>query len=159
MAQSGSYAALIFVLESEPDCEPVCWLMQSNPALPVIAVLPEGSARLRKELQREGVLQVMEMGSLSEPALGRMIRERLASLPSEAQTVADAGVSITTDLHGIRSSLTAIQGLAELALAKARGFGSRRKSLEGIVQEITEVEGLLRRIERKVRPRRPALPQ
>ena len=159
MAQSGSYAALIFVLESEPDSEPIRWLMQSNPALPLIAVLPEGNARLRKELQREGVSQIIEVGNLSEPAMRRIIRERLAALPSKPPALPGTGAAITTDLHSIRSSLTAIQGLAELALAKVRGPGSRRKPLEAIVQEVTEVEGLLRRIERKVKPRGPSPPQ
>ena len=80
----------------------------------------------------------------------------LLLLPSKPQDLPDTDASITTDLHGIRSSLTAIQGLAELALAKVRASGSHRKSLQGIVQEVTEVEGLLRRIERKIRPRRPS---
>lgn len=159
MAQSGSYAALIFVLESEPDSEPVRWLIQSNPDLPLIAVLPEGNAKLRKELQREGVSQIIEVGNLSEPAIRRIIRERLAALPSKPPALPDVGAAITTDLHSIRSALTVIQGLAELALTKAQGPGSHQKSLEGIVKEVTEVEGLLRRIERKVKPRRPSPPQ
>jgi len=55
--------------------------------------------------------------------------------------------------------LTVIQGLAELALTKVRGPDSRRKPLEAIVQEVMEVEGLLRRIERKVKPHDASSPQ
>ena len=159
MARSGSHAALIFVVENEPDSEPVRWLLQSNPALPVIAVLPGGNARLRKELQREGVTQVIEAGNLPESALRRILRERLVALHSKPQDFLETASAITTDLHGIRSALTAIQGLAELALTKAAGPSSPRKPLEGIVQEVTEVEGLLRRIERKVKPPRPSPPK
>ncbi|MGH9785352.1 MAG: hypothetical protein ACRD88_14325 [Terriglobia bacterium] len=159
MARSGSYAAVIFVLENEPDSEPVRWLLQSAPALPLITVLPGGNTRLRKELQREGVSQVIEAGELSESALRRIIHERLAALPSKPPDVPETASAITTDLHGIRSSLTAIQGMAELALKKIRGPGSSRKPLESIVQEVTEVEGLLRRIERKVKPHRPSPPK
>ena len=159
MARSGSYAAAIFVLENEPDSEPVRWLLQSAPALPLIAVLPGGNARLRKELQREDVSQVIEAGGLSESALRRIIHERLAALPSKPQDLPETALAITTDLHGIRSALTAIQGLAELAMRKARGPSSPRKPLESIVQEVTEVEGLLRRIERKMTPPRPSPPK
>jgi hypothetical protein len=159
MARSGSYAALIFVIENEPDSEPVRWLLQDNPALPLFTVLPGGNARLRKELQREGVSQVIEAGNLSEAALRRILRERLAALPSKPQDIPEPGLTITTDLHGIRSALTAIQGLAELALRKVRGPNAPRKPLENIVKEVTEVEGLLRRIERKVKPPRPAPPK
>ena len=159
LAKSGSYAALVFVLESEPDSEPVRWLMESNPVLPLIAVLPEGNARLRKELQREGVSQVIEVGNRSESAIRRIIREQLAALPSKPQVLPDVGAAITTDLHSIRSALTVIQGLAELALTKVRGPDSRRKPLEAIVQEVMKVEGLLRRIERKVKPDDASSPQ
>jgi len=159
MALSGSYAALIFVVENEPDSEPIRWLLQSNPALPLIAVLPGGDARLRKELQREGVSQVIEAGNLSESVLRRILHERLAALPSKPQALPETALTITTDLHGIRSALTAIQGLAEFALSKVHGPSSPRKPLEGIVQEVTEVEGLLRRIERKVKPPRPSPPK
>jgi hypothetical protein len=155
MARSGSYAALIFVIENEPDSEPVRWLLQDNPALPLITVLPGGNARLRKELQREGVSQVIEAGNLSEAALRRILHERLAALPSKPQALPETALTITTDLHGIRSALTAIQGLAEFALSKVHGPSSPRKPLESIVKEVTEVEGLLRRIERKVKPLRP----
>lgn len=159
MAQSGSYGGVIFVVESEPDSEPVRWLLQSSPALPVLVVLPGGNARLRKELHREGVSQIIEAGNLSEAALRRILHERLAALPLKSQELSEPGLTITTDLHGIRSALTAIQGLAEFALTKVRGPGSPRKPLEGIVREVTEVEGLLRRIERKVKPHRPPPPQ
>jgi len=162
MAGSGSYAGVIFVLAAEPEFEPVRWVIESNPSLPFVAVLPSATVKLRKELEAEGVAEVISAGTLSPAELRRTLRERLAALASSQR--GDAGSAITTDLHSIRSALTAIQGQAELALTRLRGSASRREPLREIVREVTEVETLLRRIERKVRPRpplpaRPRLPK
>jgi signal transduction histidine kinase len=155
LAQSGSCAGAIFVLGSEQDLESIRWLIESNSSLPVIAVLTEGSAKFRKELQAEGVSEVIVTRGLSAAELRRLLQQRLAA----AALIPQAAAAITTDLHSIRSSLTAIQGQAELALAEARRSSPRRKPLEEIVREVTQVEGLLRRIERKVKPRGPLPPK
>ena len=155
LARSGSYAAVIFVLGNDQDVEPVHWVIESNPSLPLIAVLPGVSAKFRKELQAEGVAEVIAAAGLPAAELRRLVRQRLAALPSNPQTPREADAAITTDLHSIRSALTAIQGQAELTLAKVRGSSPRREPLQEIVREVMEVERLLRRIERKVKPRGP----
>ncbi len=156
LARSGSYAAVIFVLGSEQDVEPVRWVIESNPSLPLLAVLPGGNAKVRKDLRAEGVSEVISTGELPPAELRRLLRQRLTTLLSNSQASGD--VAITTDLHSIRSALTAIQGQAELVLAKLRGSPTRREPLQEIVREVTEVESLLRRIERKVKPRGPLPP-
>ena len=159
LARSGACTGVIFVLESEHDLEAIRWLIESNPALPLIAVLAGGSAKLRKELQAEGVSDVIAAEGFSAAELRRRVRQLLAAAARIPKTTRDADAAITTDLHSIRSALTVIQGQAELALAKARGPSPRREPLREIVREVTEVEGLLRRIERKVRSRSPLSPK
>lgn len=153
VARSRSHAALVMVLGGERDVEAVRWLMQSNPALLVVAVLPGGSPNLRKELRGEGVSQIIEVGDVLGQEQRQLLRERLKELLSKPRALLQSEVPITTDLHTIRSTLTAIQGHAELALQTARAPDPQRKPLEEIVRGVTEVEGLLRRVERKLRPR------
>jgi len=150
LAQSGSCAGAIFVLGSEHDLESIRWLIESNSSLQLIAVLTGGSAKFRKELQAEGVSEVIAAKGLSALELRRRLRQRLAA----AAFIPKTDAAITNDLHSIRSALTAIQGFAEQTLAKVRGPDSRKR-LQGIVKEVTEVEGRLRRIERKVKPPGP----
>ena len=159
MAQFGSYAAVLYVLGSERDLEPVRWLLQNKPAPRLVAVIPGGKPKLRKELQAEGVSQVIEVGNVSASAVRRRVREHVEAMLVKSPAPSDGEIQITTDLHSIRSVLTAIQGQAEIVLAKVRGPSPRRVPLEEIVREVTEVEGLLRRIERKVKPRGPLLPK
>ena len=159
MAQFGSYAAVLYVLGSERDLEPVRWLLQNSPTPRIVAVIPGGNPKLRKELRAEGVSQVIEVGKVSAAAGCRRVREHVEALLAKAAAIPESEIQITTDLHGIRSSLTAIQGLAEQALKGVRKTGSTGKPLQGIVKEVTEVEGLLRRIERKVKPPGPLLPK
>ena len=153
MARSRSHAALVMVLGGERDVEAVRWLMQSNPALLVVVVLPGGNPKLRKELRGEGVLQIIEVGDALPQEQRQLLRERLKELLSKPQPLLQSELPITTDLHTIRSTLTAIQGHAELALQTARSPSAHQKPLEEIVRGVTEVEGLLRRVERKLRPR------
>ena len=155
LARAGSCAGAIFVLGSEHDLESIRWLIESNSSLPLIAILTGGSEKFRKELQAEGVSEVIAAKGLSAPELRRRLQARLAAAASVPATDA----AITNDLHSIRSALTAIQGQAELALAEVRGSSPRRKPLEEIVREVAEVEGLLRRIERKIKPRSPLPPK
>jgi len=158
MARFGSYAAVLYVLGNERDLEPVRWLLQDNPALRLVAVIQGGNPKLRKELQAEGVSQVIEVGDVSAAAIRRRVHEQVeAFLGKPTETLTD-DIHITTDLHGIRSALTAIQAFAEQALTKVRGPDSKKR-LQGIVREVTEVEGRLRRIERKVNPRGPLPPK
>jgi signal transduction histidine kinase len=153
LAQSGSCAGAIFVLGRKHDLEPIRWLIEGNSSLPLIAVLSNGSAQLRRELQAEGVSEVFVARGLS----GLELRRRLLQQLRAAASAPMADAAITTDLHGIRSSLTAIQGQAELALTEARRSSSRRQPLQEIVREVGVVERLLRRIERKITASR-ALP-
>jgi len=141
------------VLGGERDVEAVRWLMQSNPALLVVAVIPGGSSKLRKELRGEGVSQIIEVGDAPAQEQRRLLRERVKELLSKPREFLQSEVPITTDLHTIRSALTAIQGHAELALEKVPATNPHRKPLQEIVQGVTDVEGLLRRVERKLRPR------
>ena len=159
MGQSKSHAGLLLVLGGERDLEPVRWLMQSNPALLVIAVLSSGSPKLRKELRGEGVSRIIEVGAVPAPELRRLLREHVKALLAKPRTVLQTEIPITTDLHTIRSTLTAIQGHAELALQTTRAPHPQRVPLEEIVRGVTEVEGLLRRVERKLRPRWSAPPK
>ena len=63
------------------------------------------------------------------------------------------GRRISSDLHTIRSTLTAIQGYAELASKKPAVSSSSRKPQEEIVRGVREIERLLRRIERGLKIR------
>lgn len=157
--RSGSCAGVIFVLGSEHDLESVRWLNESNPSLPLIAVLAGGNAKLREELCAEGVSEVIAVNRLPVPEFRRLLRQRLAAMASRPRTTRSGDPAIANDLHSIRSALTAIQGHAEFALAKVRGSSPRREPLEEIVREVNEVEGLLRRIERKLEPRSPLPPK
>ena len=155
LARSGSCAGVIFVLGSEHDLESIRWLLESNSSLPLIAVLTGGSAKFREELQAEGVSEVIAAKGLSALELRRRLQQRLAA----AAFVPATDAAITTDLHSIRSALRAIQGQAELALAAAPRSSPRREPMQEIVREVAEVEGLLRRIERKIKPRGPLPPK
>ena len=157
-AQSGSYAAVVFVLETEPDWEPVRWLLQRNPALPLVAVLPKASPKQRKELQGEGVAEIMEVGDLSAGEVRRKLHGTLERLQTKPHALSDSDLSITTDLHTVRSALTAVQGYAELVLEKVPSPNPRRKPLEAIVQGVAEVETTLRRIERRLKTRGQSRP-
>ena len=157
-AQSGSYAAVVFVLETEPDWEPVRWLLQRNPALPLVAVLPKASPKLRKELQGEGVAEIIEAGDLPAGEVRRQLHGTLERLQTKPHALSDSDLPITTDLHTVRSALTAIQGNAELVLEKVPSPNPRRKALEAIVQGVAEVETILRRIERRLKARGQSRP-
>ena len=155
LAQSGSCAGAIFVLGGERDLESIRWLIESNSSLPLIAVLANGSAQLRRELQAEGVSEAFVARGLS----GSELRRRLQQSLRAADSAPNEDAAITTHLHGIRSSLTAIQGQAELAFAGARRSSSRWEPLQEIVREVAVVEGLLRRIERTITARRARPPK
>jgi hypothetical protein len=140
MARSGSYSAVIFVLGGEQDLEPVRWVIESNPSLPLIAVLPSVTAGLRKDLQMEGVSEIIAAGGLSLTELRRLLRQRVAALASDVQSSGSES-AITTDLHSIRSALTAIQGQAELALTKLRGPTARREPLQELCAKSRKSKG------------------
>ena len=151
-ARSGDYAAAIFVLDGEQDLESVRWLVESNPSLPLIAVLSAASEKLRTDLRAEGAAEVITTRGQSEAAVRRLLRQRLAAamhLPRRGQ---GPGARIEDDVHSIRSSLAAIQGHAEFALTRTRGTGAGRQPLEEIMREVREIERLLRRIDRKLEP-------
>ena len=157
-AQSGSYAAVVFVLETEPDWEPVRWLLQRNPALPLVAVLPKASPKQRKELLGEGVSEIIEAGDLPAGEVRRQLHGTLERLQTKPRALLDSDLSITTDLHSVRSALTAILGNAELVLEKVPASHPRRKALEAIVQGVAEVETTLRRVERRLKTRGQSRP-
>ena len=143
-----SLRAVLFTLSSSDEVEPIHWILQQNPWLPVVAVLPRKDAHLRKQLLAEGVWQVVEIDDMDAAQMRRTLVATLKTFRSKAPHDVQR---ITTDLHAIRSALTAILGSAEMAL-KSSSRASTRKQLQQVFRGVAEIETILRRLERALKP-------
>ena len=145
--------AVLFVLSSEEEIEPLRWMVQQAPAVPIVAVLPKKDARLRKQLLRAGAAAVMELPSLKTSRARQRLEELVAMLQSQAGPKHFAGQRVAADLHSARSALTAVLGNAELALHHCSRSSPLRKQLREIVRGVSEIEDALRRVERTLQLR------
>ena len=143
-AGAPSLRAVLFTLSSSDEVEPIRWILQQNPSLPVVAVLPRKEPELRQELLTEGVWQVVEIPGMGASQIRRALVAPLKTFRSKAP---HEGRQVTADLHAIRSALTAILGNAEMALQSA-SRSNTRKQLQQIFRGVAEIEGILRRLDR-----------
>lgn len=148
-ATQGSLAeALVFTLSSEKEIEPLRWVMQRNPSLPLVAVLPRPHPRLLELLREESVGQIVSVRGLTAAQLRRKLRESLKALWVGTASEGHPNAQCAHDLHQVRSALTAIQGNAELALQHCLPSRPWKKQLEEILRGVEEIEKILRRLER-----------
>ncbi|OFW25386.1 MAG: hypothetical protein A3H27_14820 [Acidobacteria bacterium RIFCSPLOWO2_02_FULL_59_13] len=148
--QAPSAKALVFTLSSESEIEPLRWVIQQNRNLTLLVVLPRSHPKLRELLREEGVMQIVEMPSLTASQLQSKLRESLKALSvGRLPTRPSAHAAhLARDLHTARSALTAILGNAELALPKCRPSSPQQKQLQDIIRGVDEIERILRRLER-----------
>jgi hypothetical protein len=143
--------AVLYTISREEEIEPLRWILQINPALPVVALLPRKDEELRKLVLAEGVDQAVALSSLNPKA----VQEKLvgAGLLEMGSRVVSSSVrqQISEDLHAIRSTLTAILGTAEMALKRSQPMTHTRKHIKEIPREVMEIEKVLRRIHRTIK--------
>lgn len=159
VAQTNSFEALIFTLTSPEEMEPVRWIVQQN-RVPVLAVLPRPDSSLRQQLLEEGVRQVIDVEGLTAAQILRKLRRKLRQKRQANLRVlrlhgggsARSRRRRMTELHTIRSALTAIQGNAEMALKDTPASQSHENQLREIVRGVGEIEKILRRLERDLTP-------
>jgi signal transduction histidine kinase len=147
-AGAPSLRAVLFALSSSDEVEPIRWILQQSPLLPVVAVLPRKEPKLRKQLLADGVWQVVEIPGMDASQIRRTL---VAPLKAFRSKVPHDARQITADLHAIRSALTAILGSAEMAL-KNSSRSNARKQLQQVFRGVAEIENILRRIERALAP-------
>lgn len=152
MVRSDSFDALILALEEDADLELVRWVLRENPTTPLLAVVPPGNSKLCEELADEGVTEMIA-GQGPSGEFPKRLRASLQKLRANPAAPDRPGRRISSDLHTIRSTLTAIQGYAELESKKPADSVFSRKPQEEIVRGVREIERLLRRIERGLKAR------
>ncbi|MBI4463738.1 MAG: hypothetical protein HY647_03440 [Acidobacteria bacterium] len=148
--QSASAGALVFTLTSEQEVEPLRWVMQQNRSLPLVAVLPRPHSRLQELLREEGVEQMVTVQGLTATQIRSKLRESLRAPSAGTLKGRRPSPQYASDLHRVRSSLTAILGNAELALKSIPPTKPQRKQLEEILRGVEEIERTLRRLERSL---------
>ena len=151
MARSTSFDALLFTLNSKEEIQPLRWIRPQNQSLPILAVLGKEDSKLREQLWEEGVSQVVETGGLSTTQIHRKLRENLSAACLKPEGFGRSNVQLRTHLHDIRSVLTAILGNAELAGRKFVLPHKIEAELQDIIEGVNQVEGILRRIERRLK--------
>ena len=140
--------AVVFTLSTEEEVELLRWIVKINPSLPLIALIPANSPKLRKLAWEEGATHVSEISA--DAAAIRKLAPRLRKLGKGGST-SDARRQISDGLHAIRSALTVILGNAEMALKRTVEPASRRKRIQEIPQGVVEIEKILRRLHRVVK--------
>ncbi|MBI4459256.1 MAG: hypothetical protein HY648_04255 [Acidobacteria bacterium] len=145
--QSPNLGALVLALTGSAQADSVQWIRQKNPALLIVAVLPRQNAKLRKSLLEEGVAAILSAQGLTPTQIRRQLLSALRGKPSAS----DHLQQLRDDLHTIRSTLTAIQGGAELSLQDSPRSAPLRKQMPDVIRGVAEIESLLRRIERNLR--------
>ena len=147
--------AVILPLQSKEEIEPARWILHQNRSLPLVAVLPRKDLQLREQLLQEGVWQVVEVPGLKASEIRRKLGQHLQNLHSKIPGSSYSGRQIASDLHAIRSALTAILGNAEMALKNASRSGPQKKHLMEIPRGVAEIEKILRRLDRALKPLAP----
>ncbi|MBI3934158.1 MAG: hypothetical protein HY316_05670 [Acidobacteria bacterium] len=154
--RSAPLDAVLYTLSSKEEIELLRWIVQINPSIALIALVPAADAALRKQVLEEGVAQVVAVSSL-DPV---QIRKSIVGPQLRKLGLTDASSNvlrqISNDLHAIRSALTAILGSAEMALKHALPPAKTRKQIKEIPRGVMEIENILRRLDRRIKSRRPA---
>ena len=149
--RSAAFDAVVFVLVNEEETELVRWLRTGNPSLPFVAILPRENAKVRQELWMESVSSIVSIQGLTRAQIRRKLGETLRALGKKQDSLHASSQRCTSDLHTLRSALTAIQGNAELALQDSSPSESARKQMRDVVRGVTETERILRRLERNLK--------
>ena len=148
--RSSSYEVVFFTLSSEEDCELLRWVVQINPSLPLVALVPAKSPALRKRAREEGAAEVWEVAA--QPAeIRKLIHAPKLRKLGQPASVSDLRKQLSDGLHAIRSTLTSILGNAEMALKRRAQPAARRQQIEEIPHGVLEIERILRRLHRLVR--------
>lgn len=150
LAQKKNVSALLFVLNSSDDLESMQWLRQSNPSLPSVAILPQNSPSIQKTLRNEALTGIILARGLVPSDLRRCVEESLAML-HQHHAPSRTDQQIAADLHSVRSTMTAIQGCAELAIPKSTSKKTSQEYLRGVIAGVRELETTLRRLEGNLR--------
>ena len=148
--RSAAFDAVVFVLVNEEETELVRWLRTGNPSLPFVAILPRENAKVRQELWMESVSSIVSIQGLTRAQIRRKLGETLRALGKKQDSSHASSQRCISDLHTLRSALTAIQGNAELALQDSSPSESARKQMRDVVRGVTETERIIRRLERKL---------
>jgi hypothetical protein len=147
--------AVLYTISREEEIEPLRWILQINPALPVIALLSRKDDELRKLVLDEGVDQAVALSSRDPKAIQeKLLRSGLLEMGSR-EVSSSVRRQISEDLHAIRSTLTAILGTAEMALKRSQPVTHARKHIKEIPREVMEIEKVLRRIHRTIKTSPP----
>ena len=147
--------AVLYTLSSEEEIELLRWILQINPSLPLIALMPAADAKLKKQILEEGAAEVLVVSSLEPSEIRKnILGPRLRDLGSK-KVSSDVRRQISDDLHAIRSALTAILGTAEMALKRSQPVARTRKHIKEIPRGVMEIEKVLRRIHQKIKSNPP----
>ena len=149
--RSAAFDAVVFVLANEDETELVRWLRTGNPSVPIVAILPRENAKVRQELWMESVSSIVSIRGLTLVQIRRKLGETLRALGKKQDSSHASSQRCISDLHTLRSALTAIQGNAELALQDSSPSESARKQMRDVVRGVTETERILRRLERNLK--------
>jgi signal transduction histidine kinase len=150
-ARDPSYDAVVFTLSTDEETELLRWVLQINPSLPLIALMPAMNPKLRKLAQEEGAAQVWEVSNPDPAAIRRLIAAPQLRKLGQATSISEARRQISDGLHAIRSALTVIMGNAEMALKRTAQPAARRKRIQEIPRGVVEIERILRRLHRLVK--------
>lgn len=150
-----SLDAVLYTISDEEEIDLLRWILQINPALPVIALLPAANPGMRKQLLDEGAARVVVISSYEPARIRKNIVGPVLEQLGLRSTTSEAGKQISNDLHSIRSVLTAILGSAELALKRSLPSAVARKQIKEIPRGVMEIENILRRLDRTLQTRRP----
>lgn len=154
--RSTPWDAVLYTLSNEEELEPLRWILQINPSLPLIPLLPAANARLQKQVLEEGTADVLVVPSLDPGEIRqKIVGPRLRKLQSKGTSV-DISRQISDDLHAIRSALTGILGTAEMAMQRSLPPARARKHIQEIPNGVMEIERILRRIHRTIKSNDPA---
>jgi CheY-like chemotaxis protein len=150
---------VLYTLSSEGEFELLRWILQINPSLPLIALLPAANAQLQKQILEEGAADVLVVPSLDAGEIRKnIVGPRLRTLQSK-RTSSGVRRQISDDLHAIRSALTAILGTAEMAMKRSLPAARTRKHIQEIPNGVMEIEKILRRIHRTIKSNPPTRKQ
>lgn len=149
-ARTAAFDAVVCVLANEEETELVRWLRERNPSLPIVVILSRENAKARKELWMESVSSIVNIQGLTLSQVRRKLAESLRALNKKQEAPDSLRERCISDFHTIRSTLTAIQGNAELALQDSAPSKSARKQLQEVIHGVSETERLMRRLERKL---------
>ena len=153
--RNSSLDAVLYTISDEEEIELLRWILQIDPALPVIALLPAADVRMTKQLLDEGAARVVVISSYEPARIRKNIVGPVLEQLGLRSTTSEKERQISNDLHSIRSALTAILGSVELALKFSLPLEQTKEQIKEIPRGVMEIENILRRLDRTLQTRRP----